>query len=619
MQIPMFFRHLRMTGVNRLIQCVGLLFTISAGTIMAQSKVVVQRNGDHFQLQRDGQPFFIKGVGGDSRLNLLVSLGGNSIRTWGSEGIEEVLDRANQHGLTVCVGMWLGHERHGFNYGDQQATEKQIADCLSTVQRYKDHPAVLLWGIGNEMEGEGNNEVIWKHVERIASEIKKIDPNHPTMTVIAELGSGSGKVAAVEKHCPSIDILGINSYGGILTVGKRYRDAGGTKPYIITEHGPLGPWEVEKTSWGSPVEITSNAKGDHYREGYRLAVQEQSDLCLGSYAFLWGHKQETTATWFGMLLPDGKQLAAVDAMSEAWTGKPRKNRCPTIRTLTPDRAGNLKPESKLTAKVTVDDPDRDGVTIHWVLRRDSATIGVGGDAQAAEQEMSDRIKVTKSSDNGSEVSVLLPKEPGGYRLFVYVDDAHGNAAVGNIPLHVADMRQRQPSPKAKLPFVVYGESTTNSPYVAAGYMGRTDAISMDEKCAENPHQGPHCLKINYNANDNWGGVLWQSPAGDWEGKVPGGLDFSGATALEFWARGAEGGETVNFVFGVIGGGELYRDTARGELKDLRLTGDWKKYKIPLDGLDLSRIKTGFGWSLAGQGKPVTFYLDGIRYVDENTR
>ena len=68
---------------------------------MAQSKVVVQRNGDHFQLQRDGQPFFIKGVGGDSRLNLLVSLGGNSIRTWGSEGIEEVLDRANQHGLTV--------------------------------------------------------------------------------------------------------------------------------------------------------------------------------------------------------------------------------------------------------------------------------------------------------------------------------------------------------------------------------------------------------------------------------------------------------------------------------------------------------------------------------------
>jgi hypothetical protein len=36
--------------------------------------------------------------------------------------------------------------------------------------------------------------------------------------------------------------------------------------------------------------------------------------------------------------------------------------------------------------------------------------------------------------------------------------------------------------------------------------------------------------------------------------------------------------------------------------------------MPLDGRDLSRIKTGFGWSgfgwsRAGQGKPVTFYPD----------
>jgi hypothetical protein len=33
----------------------------------------------------------------------------------------------------------------------------------------------------------------------------------------------------------------------------------------------------------------------------------------------------------------------------------------------------------------------------------------------------------------------------------------------------------------------------------------------------------------------------------------------------------------------------------------------------LSGLDLSRIITGFAWVVAGQGAPVTFYLDDVRY------
>jgi hypothetical protein len=86
--------------------------------------------------------------------------------------------------------------------------------------------------------------------------------------------------------------------------------------------------------------------------------------------------------------------------------------------------------------------------------------------------------------------------------------------------------------------------------------------------------------------------------------------------LQFWARGAEGGEKVNFVFGVIDGNQPYRDSAKGELQDVTLTKEWNKLTIPLRGLDLRQIKTGFGWSLAGQGKPVTFYIDDIKYVKE---
>ncbi len=35
--------------------------------------------------------------------------------------------------------------------------------------------------------------------------------------------------------------------------------------------------------------------------------------------------------------------------------------------------------------------------------------------------------------------------------------------------------------------------------------------------------------------------------------------------------------------------------------------------IDVSGRDLSCIKTGLAWIVAGQGKPVVFYLDGIRF------
>ena len=170
---------------------------------------------------------------------------------------------------------------------------------------------------------------------------------------------------------------------------------------------------------------------------------------------------------------------------------------------------------------------------------------------------------------------------------------------------------------AALPYVVYGDKAKpDNVFIPSGYMGNSEAVAMKLDCRTNPFAGATCLKAEYKSSQSWGGVLWQSPAEDWEGTLPGGANLSGATHLEFQARGAGGGEVVNFVFGVLDGSQPYRDTAKGELKNVRLTKNWKKYRIALKNLDLRQIKTGFGWSLAGQGKPVTFYLDDIRFVKD---
>ncbi len=185
-------------------------------------------------------------------MELLAACGANSLRTWGADELEPILDRAHALGLTVTVGIWLGHERHGFDYTDADAVMKQEDDARAAILRYRNHPAVLMWGIGNEMEGyeEGANPAIWMAVDRIAAIAKELDPSHPTMTVMTELGGK--RVPCVHRFCPNIDVVGINSYGGAPSIPERYRKAGGTKPYVVTEYGPRASGRRDATRSGCP-------------------------------------------------------------------------------------------------------------------------------------------------------------------------------------------------------------------------------------------------------------------------------------------------------------------------------------------------------------------------------
>jgi hypothetical protein len=392
---------------------------------------VVKADGG-YQLLRDGQPYFIKGAGGDGPLGALAAAGGNSVRTWSADRAGAILDEAHRLGLTVTVGIWLGHERHGFDYNDADQVARQYEETRVTILRYKDHPALLMWGIGNEMEGyeEGDNAAIWSAVNNIAAMAKQLDPNHPTMTVIAEIGGD--RVENVHRLCPVVDVVGINSYGNAATIPERYRAAGGKKPYVLTEFGPAGRWETRPTSWGAPLEPTSTEKARTYRTTYEKAVLGSGGLCLGSYAFTWGHKQEATATWFGLLLPDGSRTGAVDALTELWTGKPPANRCPEIRRLTLDGPAEVAPGATLHATLDAFDPEGDPLTVRWVLQREPASYGTGGDTEVAPPVVPEAIVRTSPQD----VELKLPRDGGGYRLFAYVRDDHGGAATANVPLLV---------------------------------------------------------------------------------------------------------------------------------------------------------------------------------------
>ena len=142
-------------------------------------------------------------------------------------------------------------------------------------------------------------------------------------------------------------------------------------------------------------------------------------------------------------------------------------------------------------------------------------------------------------------------------------------------------------------------------------MGNSQATTMQEDCPDNPHSGKTCLRVRYDQTGDWAGVVWQHPADDW-GELPGGYDLSNAERLVFWVRGKEGGERVKFGFGLIGIDKKYHDSCKVET-EITLTQEWQQITIELSEKELIRIKSGFVWSLAGQGKPVEFYLDDIQY------
>jgi hypothetical protein len=427
-----------------------LLALLLAGALahaQTPAKVELQQAGAAgWRLRVNGADFVIHGAGGAVAPGLLEKLkeaGGNCVRTWSVDTLEakvtggaRFLERAQQLGLMVVPGLWIEHERHGFNYADAAKLQAQREQVVAAVRRYKNHPAVLAWGLGNEMEGPtspAGSVPVFQEIEELAKLIKQEDPAHPVMSVIA---FNAAKIENVKRCCPSLDILGVNSYGGAAGAGEALKRAGWTKPFVVTEFGVRGPWEVPVTAWGAPLEPTSHEKARTFYATQRLVTElnEGKEQCLGTFAFLWGWKQERTATWFGMFLPTLEKLSPVDAMTKAWTGQWPAHRCPEIRSLTSAAAGKVvKPGQPLTANLDMDQPAGSVFTYQWLVVAESAAPGVGGDAEAVPPAFPELV----TQDNSTHCIFTSPAAAGHYRLFVTVHDGKGGAATANFPFRVA--------------------------------------------------------------------------------------------------------------------------------------------------------------------------------------
>ncbi|KAL7079721.1 hypothetical protein ACQ4LE_001839 [Meloidogyne hapla] len=383
------------------------------------------------QILVNGKPFIANGAAGNVRFDLLKQLGGNVIRTYGDE-IANIIEPASKAGLKIVAGFWMGQVSQGYvNYNNPQ--DKNMNDQLKNleifVNKYKDNPAILCWGIGNEVEFGAKSSAetipVWKAINNAAALVKRLDPNHPTMAVLADVGDG--KANEFMKYAPSVQILGVNSYGpGLPTVVNRTRSQGWKGPLVIAETGPLGHWQAQVTSWKASIEPNSDQKAtDLYKYMTMLKGKVQ-----GTIIFYWGTKIEATPTWHSFLLPfsDNEYGRTAEVLSSHWRGS-LKNRAPRIVKFTFQSGRNTDRWNKNeapTAALSISDPDSDAITVRWTVLAER-TDATGEDFTS---------KVIRSANNTGATLNIGSLASGGYRLYMAALDNKGAAATANLPFFV---------------------------------------------------------------------------------------------------------------------------------------------------------------------------------------
>ncbi len=441
MQIPMLAPVLKLLII---VAALSAVFVLSACAPASEDRappatVEIVRSDSGYQLLRDGEPYEIHGVGmvADD-FAALTARGGNSIRTWTTADDEgdmmSLLDSAYEHGVTVALTLPMQAERHGFDYSDAEAVAEQLETMRGEVKRLRDHPALLFWIIGNELNHGYTNPKVWNAVNDVARMIHEVDSNHPATTALA--GSSEEVVRAVLERAPDLDFVSFQHYGRIFELVEHLDRVGFDQPFMITEWGTLGWWEMEQTTWGAPVELTSSEKADVYWRAYNEIMAPLAEQLIGSYAFLWGQKQERTPTWFSLLTERGEQTEAIDVLDQIWTGQWPAERAPRVQAITLNDQGPrdnvmiLAGESYEAAFDVASGSD-DELAFRWEIKPESDATQVGGDFEKPIPSLDGII-----ADPQSPVTEVVVPERGAYRLFAYATDRNNRAAHGNIPILV---------------------------------------------------------------------------------------------------------------------------------------------------------------------------------------
>ncbi|MGA5113540.1 discoidin domain-containing protein [Streptomyces pseudogriseolus] len=407
------------------------------GAPPATGAVEVTGSQGNWQLTVGGQPYTVKGLtwgpaiaDAPKYLPDVKSMGVNTIRTWGTDGgTKPLLDSAAANGLKVVNGFWLqpgGGPGSGgcVNYVTDTAYKNtMLTEFTKWVEAYRNHPATLMWNVGNESvlglqncysgaELEAQRNAYTGFVNDVAKKIHSIDPDHP----VTSTDAWTGAWPYYQRNAPDLDLYSMNSYGDICGVREDWEQGGYTKPYLITEGGPAGEWEVPDDANGVPDEPTDVQKAEGYTKAWNCVTGHRG-VALGATLFHYGTEHDFGGIWFN-LLPDGLKRLSYYAVKRAYTATAgNDNTPPVVSALAVSPASSAPAGGEFTVRADVRDPDGDPITYKIFLSGNYAN----GDKRLVEASW-------RSTGNGT-FAVRAPEKLGVWKVYLQAEDGRGNAGI----------------------------------------------------------------------------------------------------------------------------------------------------------------------------------------------
>lgn len=207
-------------------------------------------------------------------LDLMVEAGINTIRVYEPIDDSDILDEIHKAGLKLIVGF-------GYNQGGH--FDILSGSFLNYVKKYKDHPVILMWELGNEFnyhpewfEGDLNNW--YKAMNEAAELIHNEDFTHPVTTAHGELPDNLALSSS-----PNIDVWGMNVYRwdnpeDLFAEWK----AISTKPMYLSEAGGDSYMTIAKDGYEAGVNEKAQADAN---ANILDAIFKNQQICSGVTMF----------------------------------------------------------------------------------------------------------------------------------------------------------------------------------------------------------------------------------------------------------------------------------------------------------------------------------------------
>lgn len=242
----------------------------------------------------------------------LKGLNVTTIRTWGKV-TKELLDIAEENGINVIAGFWIGHD---LDFTDNKVKRQIELEFIDYVKEFKNHPSVFMWGLSNENDiafcscckencsVDIQAKAFYSMINEMAKKARKIEAasRHPIILVSSSMDKlGRDNIWTTDERLSNIDIHGLNAYMGKgfglkdNNLFKQFQ-ARSQKPLLITEFGADAWYVINPANPQEGVE-RQDLQSENIVNAWQKIVSEYKEIPgsnIGGIVFLysdfwWGH------------------------------------------------------------------------------------------------------------------------------------------------------------------------------------------------------------------------------------------------------------------------------------------------------------------------------------------